>query len=160
MDFLEKLSSSGPLAKMYPYPQDQFGWTVLHYIAMTGNAVQLEKEVFSCQARNFFVDPQDLHGESPLHIAAFYGHMEIVEVLLKFGSDITLRNNSGKTPKDIANEAENFDVFKKLDKLERRKSILRKWKISKRHGNGKTILNVLVPRFLCPKKVHQYIGIH
>ncbi|OTF69951.1 oxysterol-binding protein-related protein 1-like protein, partial [Euroglyphus maynei] len=37
-------------------------------------------------------------GWSPLHLAAYFGHYEVVEILLKNGADINIQNEEGDTP--------------------------------------------------------------
>ena len=39
-----------------------------------------------------------MHKRSPLHWAAFSGHVDLVEVLLEQGAAIDARNASGQTP--------------------------------------------------------------
>ena len=44
----------------------------------------------------------DNDGDTPLHISSALGHTKCVEVLLQKNAPISIRNNSGKTPKDLA----------------------------------------------------------
>jgi len=43
-------------------------------------------------------------GQTPLHIAAYYGQKDIVEALLKAGADLKLTDKNGKTPLELCNE--------------------------------------------------------
>mmetsp|Transcript_43061 Transcript_43061/g.69251 ORF Transcript_43061/g.69251 Transcript_43061/m.69251 type:complete len:159 (-) Transcript_43061:1672-2148(-) len=47
----------------------------------------------------------------PLHWAAFFGHVAIVEALLESGADPGCRNNDGQTPLDVATNAEVREVL-------------------------------------------------
>ena len=46
----------------------------------------------------------DNNGDTPLHICARFGHAFCVENLLKLDPPVLIRNNSGKIPRDLANE--------------------------------------------------------
>jgi hypothetical protein len=48
--------------------------------------------------------------ESPLHLAAFYGHSAIAESLLDHGADVNATNSEGETPLRIAVEYERKEV--------------------------------------------------
>ena len=38
---------------------------------------------------------QEADGETVLHLAAFYGHFEVVQVLLRNGADLLIKNKEG-----------------------------------------------------------------
>ena len=44
----------------------------------------------------------DKYGDTPLHLASYYGHRECVEAMLQLNAPIMLRNANGKTSGDIA----------------------------------------------------------
>jgi cytohesin len=48
------------------------------------------------------VDPRGNLGKSPLHSAAYYGDLEMVQVLLDYGVDVNTRNDFGFAPLDFA----------------------------------------------------------
>lgn len=54
----------------------------------------------------------DEDGDTPLHNAARGNHADVVTLLLSHGADPTLRNRSGNTP---AQEAEEEEVIKALE---------------------------------------------
>lgn len=41
-------------------------------------------------------------GETPLHIAANHGHLDVVNLLLKNGADPLIKNNDKLTAKDLS----------------------------------------------------------
>lgn len=53
--------------------------------------------------KNFYYSQNKL-GDSPLHIAASRGHEEVVDILLNYGADATLRNNDKLLAEDLANK--------------------------------------------------------
>ena len=40
-------------------------------------------------------------GHTPLHMAACYGHLEVVQLLLRHRADKELKNNIGRKPVDL-----------------------------------------------------------
>ena len=53
------------------------------------------------------------HGETPLHIAAREGHIDIAELLINKGADVNAKNNYGKTPFDYAKNEEIRQLLKR-----------------------------------------------
>ena len=43
-------------------------------------------------------------GSTPLHLATYRGHVEVITALLAAGADKTLKDIGGKTPHDYAKE--------------------------------------------------------
>ncbi|MBI3928308.1 MAG: ankyrin repeat domain-containing protein [Armatimonadetes bacterium] len=52
-------------------------------------------------------------GTTMLHLAADYGYVEKVKVLLELGVDPTVKNSSGKTALEVAKNAEIEELLKK-----------------------------------------------
>ncbi len=50
------------------------------------------------------MNQKDNIGYTPLHYAAYHGHLEIVRFLLKGGADPKLRDKKGQTPLALATE--------------------------------------------------------
>lgn len=42
--------------------------------------------------------PEELHGDTPLHVAAYEGNREIVNLLISYNADVNAPNNIGATP--------------------------------------------------------------
>eukprot|EP01032_Pedospumella_encystans_P014992 gene14992-17189_t len=57
------------------------------------------------------VNSQDEYGYSPLHAAASYGEMVVLEYLLSVGGDVSLRDEDGDTPLLVC---EKPDIFQRL----------------------------------------------
>ena len=73
------------------------GWTALHY-ACQGGGVRLVQSLLS----TISVLSMDNKGNIPLHTCSSYGHAQCVEALLSVNAPVLIRNNSGKTPVDVA----------------------------------------------------------
>jgi len=62
--------------------------------------------IINCQTTSgttdFFQTSPPVCGESPLHLAAAYGHQGFVELLLHSGADINIKDHTGQTPKHWA----------------------------------------------------------
>jgi ankyrin repeat protein len=54
------------------------------------------------------------NGESGLHAAALFGHVSVVKQLISAGADLTLRNQEGATPLQLAQEAKQTAVVEYL----------------------------------------------
>ena len=51
------------------------------------------------------INIQDPWGDTPLHRAAYFGNIEMVQLLLKKGANKHLKNKKGRTPANLAAEA-------------------------------------------------------
>lgn len=52
------------------------------------------------------VNALNAYGQSPLHLAAQYGYVAIVDALLAAGAKVTVRNHAGKFAADMTDDAE------------------------------------------------------
>ena len=66
--------------------------TALHYAASCG-MVDLVKPLLNKCRSSEFIDATDNNGETALHTAARNGHKNAVKLLLKYGADMSLKNN-------------------------------------------------------------------
>ena len=67
--------------------------------ALAGRHLQLAQVLHRNKSS---VEPRSENGNTPLHSAAFYGDLEMVQVLLGYGVDVNVQNNYGNTPLDFA----------------------------------------------------------
>jgi ankyrin repeat protein len=58
------------------------------------------------------VNSQDKLMRTPLHWACKRGYDQVVEILVDFGADVTIKDHIGRSCKDIAQEKQNIKVFK------------------------------------------------
>ena len=73
---------------------------------------------------HFFLFPKNVLGETPLHIAAARGHLEVVELLLNHGGDSQLRNKDQKTPVDLAMNSAIVNLLQLSNLAHQRRSLV------------------------------------
>lgn len=81
--------------------------SVLHQAAQRGSV-----EIF-CQIlekKPEFMSLRNARGDTPLHRAAMYGRIDIVEELLRRGADMSCRNFNGTTPYQLAQSGNHYDL--------------------------------------------------
>lgn len=62
------------------------------------------------------INAKDKTGQTPLHEAAYLGHLEVVKILVTDGADVNVRDENGKTPLGCAVEGQNKEVADYLRK--------------------------------------------
>lgn len=77
---------------------DERGWTALHWAASKG-AVDCAALLLAAKAE---AGRLSADGDSPLHLAAHLGNMEIQRLLIKHGADMRAKNGQGLTPIELA----------------------------------------------------------
>ena len=74
------------------------GWAPLHYAA-TGGHLAVMRVLLDNDA---YIDAASPNGSTPLMMAAGYGSVDAVQLLLEAGADPTLKNMLGQTAEDFA----------------------------------------------------------
>ena len=65
--------------------------------------------------RGHYINVQDNNGWTPLHLACYYGHLEVLKVLLSLLADYTIANDYGRTPIVIAEANGNINLVEYLN---------------------------------------------
>ena len=82
------------------------------HAAIAGTAtVGVVSALLAARAR---VSAKDGGGYTPLHLAAFRGDLELVQILLAHGADAHARTDDGKTPAMIAEQGGHQEVARRL----------------------------------------------
>jgi len=71
-------------------------------VALAGRHFQLAQVL---HRNGSSVAPRGYSDNTPLHAAAYYGDLEMVQVLLEYGVDVNAQNDAGCTPLDFASRA-------------------------------------------------------
>ena len=66
------------------------------------------------------VNQKDNLGETPLHLAAFSGHIEVIDLLITHGADVRIKNKAGKTPLQKASKVGHEEIVNLLVSYETR----------------------------------------
>lgn len=80
--------------------------TVLHKAAQF-NSIRSLSEIMP-YASSELINSQNKYGETALHIAAYKGYVEIIELLIKFNANIFLKNKTGMSPLELALSKKNY----------------------------------------------------
>ncbi|XP_068618815.1 protein phosphatase 1 regulatory subunit 16A isoform X2 [Battus philenor] len=83
-------------------PRDNQGATLLH-IASANGYIKVVEFLLEHRASTDVVD-HDMW--QPVHAAACWGHLEVLELLVQCGADLNVRNKHDETPSDICEEGE------------------------------------------------------
>ncbi|CAL5394537.1 unnamed protein product [Camellia sinensis] len=121
-------------------PLDERRNTVLHFIAIYGNAVAIKKLLREGLLTIDELKKGNANGDTTLHEAVRYGRMEVVQPLIeKETSLIFERNKSGETPLYLAATHGNSKIFYFLCE-----KFPREFVMSRRGQDGYTVLHAAV----------------
>ncbi|PKU37181.1 serine threonine-protein phosphatase 6 regulatory ankyrin repeat subunit a [Limosa lapponica baueri] len=84
-----------------PGIRDKQGYNAVHYSAAYGHRLCLEL-LMETSGTDMLNDSDNRAPISPLHLAAYHGHHQALEVLVQSLLDLDVRNNNGRTPLDLA----------------------------------------------------------
>jgi len=87
---------------------DNSGRGILHWIAIEGNA-EMAGFIFDVVQELHFDEPDD-GGDTPLHLAAYHGHLPLVRMLVRRGADPLRPNACGFTPSQLAESKRKWHV--------------------------------------------------
>lgn len=85
-----------------PVIRDSNRWTTLHHCA-AGGCISTAEILLGYHSTPL-MEAADQEGNTALHLAAKYGHENVVELILSRGGDITVRNKKRLTCLDVAIE--------------------------------------------------------
>ncbi|MCW5648186.1 MAG: ankyrin repeat domain-containing protein [Ramlibacter sp.] len=99
------------------------GWTPLHYAA-TRSQLEIMNLLLEHSA---YIDAESPNGTTPLMMAAHYGSVSAVKLLLEAGADPLLKNQIGLTAIDFAQKANRKDAADLIAEFVRAKQPRGKW---------------------------------
>lgn len=93
--------------RLYPLNvQDVDGWTVLHHCAIR----RAKSPVLALLSHCASVSVVDHYGRTALHLAALYGDLAMVRLLVEAGSNTTARARDGRTALELAIDNKHHEV--------------------------------------------------
>ncbi|KAJ3116080.1 cell division cycle 25 [Phlyctochytrium bullatum] len=104
-----RLNVAETLTGQRPHPESQS--TPLHTAAHVGAAEAL-RSLLAHRGTN--PDARDVHGWTPLHVAARFGRETVTRVLIEMGANLNARTALGQTPLHVAVWNEQSEVYQAL----------------------------------------------
>ncbi|WP_406831117.1 ankyrin repeat domain-containing protein [Wolbachia endosymbiont (group A) of Bibio marci] len=89
--------------------------TLLHLAAEEG-CTEIVKVLL--QAKGIDINAANEFGQTPLHLAAEEGHTEIVKILIENGADPLIKDEHGKTPRDLATNDDMKGLLKEAEETQ------------------------------------------
>ncbi|MGE0498546.1 MAG: ankyrin repeat domain-containing protein [Ramlibacter sp.] len=99
------------------------GWAPLHYAA-TRSQLEIMNLLLE---HNAYIDAESPNGTTPLMMAAHYGSVSAVKLLLEAGADPLLKNQAGLTAIDFAQSAHRKDAADLIAQFVRARQPKGKW---------------------------------
>ncbi|MBX3587548.1 MAG: ankyrin repeat domain-containing protein [Ramlibacter sp.] len=99
------------------------GWAPLHYAA-TRSQLEIMNLLLE---HNAYIDAESPNGTTPLMMAAHYGSVSAVKLLLEAGADPLLKNQAGLTAIDFAQSANRKDAADLIAQFVRARQPKGKW---------------------------------
>lgn len=90
----------------YHDAHDESQLTPLHVAALEGSSIST---LYALVERGADINAQTAHGRTALHIACRLAHCEDVEILLRSGADVSLKDSLGQTAMDLVGDIGFFD---------------------------------------------------
>ena len=87
------------------------GYTPLQWALIYGNISEVETFI---QHQISYINQQDNHGRTLLHLAAKFGHTKIAQLLVQAGANINIQDEGGDTPLHIAAIFNHIEIAKIL----------------------------------------------
>lgn len=81
---------------------DMFKQTLLHKVVYMSNDIELIRKILFEMGGIKCLNMRNIHGNTPLHIAAMYRNKEIISLLIDAGADKTIKNVYRNTPAQSA----------------------------------------------------------
>ncbi|KAJ8688166.1 hypothetical protein QAD02_023961 [Eretmocerus hayati] len=135
-------------------PTNNYGLSHLHIACIAGHALVVAYSLNNGFSPNDVIDPNSsiLPGYSALHLAACFGSLETIQLLLKHGADVHLQNSDGLTPLELIFERL---VMVKSDRDIHMAPVIEKFKLLSYHmvpntQSGKVNINSLTVEKLTP----------
>lgn len=99
------------------------GWTALHYAATGGHLAIIELLL----EHHAYIDAESPNGTTPLMMAAQYGSIDAVRLLLEAGADPKLKNQLGLSAIDFAHRVDRAEAAELIARTVRRAQPKGKW---------------------------------
>jgi hypothetical protein len=108
----DQLSHAGVKGMRWGVRKADSGFTPLHQAAQDYDVASMKTHL----AAGMNPNAKDVHGNTPLHTAVFNskGKGAMIKLLVANGANPDQKNNSGVSPKDLANKISNYPVAQHL----------------------------------------------
>ena len=83
-----------------------FSNTPLHFCAGYGHHSCTKALLYSAEHQSYELNLSAMNskGDTPLHMAAKYGFLENVKLLVEYGASTSVKNQNGEKPSDVAHD--------------------------------------------------------